>query len=416
MKYFKLSLLFCLLLNTAVFAQNNLSRTADSLYKAKNYTEAGKLYLLSAQKMDFKISKTGGYYNAACCYALNGRADSAMTLLKSAIAYGYKDLGNIKKDSDLMTLHSNPEWDKLISSIKVVSTSTHDPYKAKLVTSDIKNFWKAYDLAQTDTAKRSEIYRTYYIDAGTEGLQDYFGIKVKTMRNFLATHDQKPNFYRAIRKNTFSVDKLKPQMLESMVKLKQLYPQANFPNIYFVIGAFTSGGTSSDNGLLIGLDQGVRTPDIPVDELTLWQRNNFAELKNLPNLIAHELIHFNQEGMKNDTTLLHSVLVEGMADFIGELISGKTANSRLHLWAKGKEKLIWADFKKEMYLNRYYNWIANSNQETAEKPADLGYWVGYQICKAYYNNSTDKQKAISDMLNIKDYNSFYEKSGADKLF
>jgi hypothetical protein len=69
-----------------------------------------------------------------------------------------------------------------------------------------------------------------------------------------------------------------------------------------------------------------------------------------------------------------------------------------------------------MYLKREYNWIANSDQETADKPADLGYWVGYQICKAYYDKSPDKRKAISNMLNIKDYKEFYAKSGAGALF
>ena len=45
-----------------------------------------------------------------------------------------------------------------------------------------------------------------------------------------------------------------------------------------------------------------------------------------------------------------------------------------------------------MYLDRAYNWIANSEQETDDKPADLGYWVGYQICKAYYEQATNKKK------------------------
>jgi hypothetical protein len=42
----------------------------------------------------------------------------------------------------------------------------------------------------------------------------------------------------------------------------------------------------------------------------------------LPYLLAHELIHFQQEEMKNDTTTLSYVIRKGMADFIGELISG----------------------------------------------------------------------------------------------
>ncbi|MGZ3834155.1 MAG: gliding motility protein GldB-related protein [Mucilaginibacter sp.] len=409
-------LLTFLLINGAALAQSKLTKKADSLYKAKNYANAGGLYLLSARQDEFKTLKQNDYYNAACCYALVGKPDSAMSMLKLSIQNGYRDTAHVKEDKDLIALHSLKEWPQVINTIKSKAATTNDPYKAQLVTTDVKNFWKAYDLAQKDTADRYNIYKKYYVDPGTDGLQDYFSFKVRRLKNFVAAHDKTPKFYAAIRENTLSVDKQKPQMLENFVKLKSLYPNAVFPNIYFVIGCFTSAGTTSDNGLLIGVDQAARTPEIPTDELNLWQRNNFSDIKHLPNLIAHELVHFNQNGIADDTTLLHAVLIEGMADFIGEKISGRNANERLHIWAKGKERKVWADFEKEMYLDRGYNWIGNSSQETADKPADLGYWVGYQICKAYYDNSLDKNKAISDMLNIKNCKEFYEKSGVAKLF
>ena len=414
----KLKYLFLVSLLSALSAsaQNKFSKKADSLYLAKQYYPAGNYYLQSAALSEFKAGRYADYYNAACCYALAGKPDSAILLLKQSVAWGYKNVAHIKEDGDFNSLHNLREWNDFVGSLKVAPTSTNNPKAAKLITTDIKNFWKAYDMAEKDTANSKKIYKEVYIDPGSPGLQDYFAIKVRSLKGFVNVHNKKPKFYAAIRKNTYKVDKQKPLMQASFVKFKELYPAANFPDIYFVIGAFTSGGTSTDNGLLIGLDQAVRTPDIPTNELNLWQKNNFTQLNQLPNLIAHELIHFNQNGMARDTILLKWVLEEGMADFIGELISGKTANERLHVWAKGKEKQIWADFEKEIWLNRYSNWIGNSDQETADKPADLGYWVGYQICKGYYNNSADKKQAINDMLNIKDYKAFYEKSGLSKLY
>lgn len=402
------------LINTSLFAQ---SKKADSLYKAKNYAEAGKYYLLNAAQTDFKGSKKGYYYNAACSYALAGKTDSAVVLLKDAIACGYNNVDQIKKDTDFTTLRELPEWDKILNSVKVkTSTFTGDPNQVKLVTSDIHNFWKAYDLAKKDTANRLNIFKRYYVDPGSDGMQDYFATKVWTMKGFINSQDKKPKFYAAIRKNTYLVDAQKPMMVKSFKKFKEIYPDARFPSIYFVIGSFNSGGTVSDTGLLIGLDQSAGSDDIPLDELTLWQRNNLGKVNGMPYLIAHELIHFNQKDVARDTTLLGGALVEGMADFIGELISGKNANARLHVWAKGKEQQVWTDFRKEMYLNRAKNWIGNGGQETAEKPADLGYWIGYQICKAYYDKSADKNQAIYDMLNVKDYKVFYEKSGAANLY
>ncbi|NRF37312.1 TPR end-of-group domain-containing protein [Pedobacter foliorum] len=383
-------LVFLLLTSSVAVAQIRHERIADSLYKAKNFKQAGQHYLKATEQSDFKVLKISNYYNAACCYALSNQQDSALVLLTNAVNSGYKNIDHLKKDTDLESLRSLPGWPKLLNSIKVTKNSTTDPYKAKLITTDVKNFWTAYDLAKKDTANSINIYKKYYVEPATDGLQDYLGYKIRNLKYFVKSVNAKPEFYAAVRKNTFAVDQMKPQMIQSFVNFKKIYNNAQFPNIYFVIGAFNSGGTSTEAGLLIGVDQSARTEDVPVKELNLWQKNNFANLKSLPNLIAHELIHFNQKGLANDTTLLSNALVEGMADFIGELISGKTANERLFVWAKGKEKQVWADFEKEMYLNRARNWIANSDQETADKPADLGYWVGYQICKAYYDKSTDK--------------------------
>jgi hypothetical protein len=409
-------ILFLLTWSTVAVAQVRHEKIADSLYKAKNFKQAGQHYLKATEQSDFKILKMSNYYNAACCYALSNQLDSALVLLTNAVNSGYRNVDHLKKDTDLDSLRSLPGWPKLLNSIKITKNSTTDPYKAKLITSDVKNFWKAYDIAKKDTANSINIYKKYYVEPATDGLQDYLGYKIRNLKYFVKSVNAKPEFYAAVRKNTFAVDQMKLQMIQSFVNFKKIYSNAQFPDIYFVIGAFNSGGTSTGAGLLIGVDQSARTEDVPVNELNLWQKNNFADLKSLPNLIAHELIHFNQGGLANDTTLLSNALVEGMADFIGELISGKTANERLFVWVKGKEKQVWADFEKEMYLNRARNWIANSDQETADKPADLGYWVGYQICKAYYDRSTDKNRAVNEILNIKNYKEFYDKSGATLLF
>lgn len=396
-------------------AQNwvKLERRADSLYQAKNYTQAGPIYTKAALGADFKAGSKNNYYNAACCYALVGKADSAWIMLHDAVKAGYTNFKHLKVDTDLESLHGTKEWDALANSPQPVYSTT-DPHQARLITTDVQNFWKAHDLAQKDTANRYAIYRKYYIDAASPGMDDYFAIKVQSFKAFMRGHDKKAHFYAGIRKNTALVETQKKQMMQSFVNFKNLYPQARFPNIYFIIGNYTSGGTATEKGLLIGLDQTAGSPDVPVQELSLWERNNLGQIKNLPNLIAHELIHFEQDSMANDTTLLAAALREGMADFIAEMISGKTANERLQVWAKGREKQTWADFKKEMYLERADNWIGNADQETADKPADLGYWIGYQICKAYYAQAADKKQAIYDMLHVKNYRQFYEQSKVEQ--
>jgi hypothetical protein len=401
---------------TVLASAQNFKARADSLYGAKNYAIAAPTYLKAAFYSDFRKLKAGNYYDAACCFALAGIPDSAFTYLQKAIELGWNNKEHLLKDGDLISLHDDRQWKKLVHNVHEPKTWTDDPQKTKLVTTDITNFWNAYDLAQKDTVNRLKIYREYYIDKGTAGLQDYFATKVWNMRSFVNGHDRRSRFYAAIRPNTLQVEALKPQIVASFVKFKEVYPKARFCDIYFVIGNYTSGGTVSPTGLLIGIDQMSRTDNIPMDELTLWEKNNYQPLQKLPHIIAHELIHFNQGSLSHDTTLLSAALVEGMCDFFAELISGETNIERQIVFAKGKEKQIWEDFKKEIWLNRGSNWIGNATQERPDHPADLGYWVGYIICKAYYEQAEDKKQAVWDILHISDYKSFLEKSHVEEYF
>jgi hypothetical protein len=391
----------------------NIGARADSLYNAKDYHAAAPTYVWAANLNEFRGAKASSYYNAACCYALTGSKDSAFICLEKAKEFGWTNKSHLMSDADLNSLHEEREWKKFTKNMKAQNTWSSNPKKAELITTDITHFWEAYELAQRDSVHRLAIYQQYYIDKGTPGLQDYFTMKVGDMHSFVRGHDRKAKFYAAIHANTLMIEKQKPLMIESFARFKKIYPDAKFPPVCFVIGNWTSGGTASNNGLLIGADQYMKSDDIPVDELNLWEKNNFQSIKNLPYVIAHELIHFNQTNLAQDTTLLCAAIREGMADFLGELMSGKTANERLHLYAKGREKQIWDDFKKEMWLNKGYAWIGNGNQETKERPADLGYWVGYTICKAYYDNATNKKQAVYEILHIRDYKAFYEKSNVE---
>ncbi|HEV8286423.1 MAG TPA: DUF2268 domain-containing putative Zn-dependent protease [Chitinophagaceae bacterium] len=400
------------MLQTFAFAQTaeRFGAKGDSAYFAKNYSLAIQFYTQQASQQKFSFMHKNVYYNIACCYALNGDKQNAWKYLNESIKAGYTDYAHILVDTDLDTLHGDKEWEKFPALSKSFQQRISDPLKAELVTSDIHHFWDAYDRVQKDTAHAIELYSRYYFEKASPGLQDYFTARIFSVENFVANQKKKTAFYQAIRQNTLKVDEFKDQIQKSFVKLKGLYDAAVFPNVYFVIGRWNSAGTVSDNGLLIGTDMMSKSGAVPLHELSLWEKNNYKSIDNLPYIVAHELIHSQQNNMKNDTTTLSACIREGMADFLCELISGKSSNERLLIFAKGKEKQIWKDFEKDMYLKRANNWIANSGQETPDHPADLGYWMGYQICKAYYEEMPDKKQAVHDMLHIQNYKDFLAKS------
>lgn len=393
-------------------AVDSLLNVGNTFYKKNDFANAAIIWEKAASLTVNKLAKNTNYSYAAFAYASAKDSTNSFRCLDIAITkLGFNDLPALNSDAAFSFMKDSNRWKKLVGAIKPVYTT--NPKSVKIIDTDVINFWKAYDLVEKDSTNAEKIYSENYIDKGTMALQFYYLNKILTVNNFVYIHNLKKKYYSSIRTNTLKVSPLKPTFQKSFVKLKKIYPEAIFPPIYFVIGKLNSAGTVSSDGLILAIDQASLSETADTTELNTWEKNNISKFSDLRYTVAHELIHYEQKGMAGDTTLLSASIKEGMADFIGELISGKTANERLKKFAKGKEKSIWSDFTKEMYLDRAYNWIANSDQETAEKPADLGYWVGYQICKAYYEQAKSKRKAIYEMLHIQDYKKFLEQSNIE---
>lgn len=409
-----------LLIGFSFFLMSNLTysqTTADSLlkvgnvfYKKKDYINAGKIWVKASEYANNRISKQLNYFYAAHAFAEGKDSVNAFNCLELAILKnGFNDLPALEDEDTFGFINKSKKWKKLIKSIK--PTYSSNPNNAKIVDTDVKNFWISYDMVQKDTANAQSIYQKYYIDKGSLALQDYFVNKMGgNIYSFTYSHRKKDKFYKSIRVNTLKAVEFSKNYKKSFANLKEIYPKAIFPNVYFVIGKLNSAGTVSSNGLILGIDQICRTETTDTTELESWEQHYLTPLSNLSATVAHELIHFQQKEMASDTTLLKAAIVEGMADLIGELISGQSANTKLQQFAKGKEKLIWDKFKVEMYLDKGNNWVGNGDQDKPDWPSDLGYWMGYEICKSYYENSEDKKKAIYEMLHIQDYNKFLKDS------
>lgn len=41
----------------------------------------------------------------------------------------------------------------------------------------------------------------------------------------------------------------------------------------------------------------------------------------------------------------------------------------------------------------------------------VGYYMGYQDCKQYYNKATDKRKALQEIIEVTDYDGLVGESG-----
>ena len=288
------------------------------------------------------------------------------------------------------------------------------PERVKFVTSDIENFWRAYDLAanETDKAKRIAVFQTEYLDKGSPGLKDFLRLRIKSAETLVGTIDRMPKYYASIRPQTLQVQRMEKRMRAAFKKFKSIYPDAVFPDVYFLIGVTNSGGTTGPSGLLIGTEMYGKTAKTPMDELNAWLREVLASVDNVPGIVAHESCHYNQHynTAPDQRHLLGKSLQEGACDTIGELISGRNINEHLKVYGKTHDEEIWRDFEADMYKPDISKWMYNA-LAAKDRPADLGYYVGYLITQAYYRNAKDKRQAVHDILNIQDARKFYEASG-----
>mgnify|MGYP006248164783 CR=1 FL=1 len=133
-------------------------------------------------------------------------------------------------------------------------------------------------------------------------------------------------------------------------------------------------------------------------------------------MVAHESVHFLQKrgfGLLQGYfghRLLMSSLMEGAADFIAEKAIGKHINEPIHQYGEAHEQELWKEFEGEMMDNDISNWLYNGTN-SKDRPADLGYYIGYKICESYYEQADDKTKAIADIIEMKRYKRFLKKSG-----
>jgi uncharacterized protein YjaZ len=175
---------------------------------------------------------------------------------------------------------------------------------------------------------------------------------------------------------------------------KYIYPDAVFPPVYFVVGRESSGGTAGSVGLVLGAEMDVNDPAIAHD------------------IVAHELIHFNQKIKPNG--LRSATIAEGSADFIGELISGGNINaSVVYPYGYANEKRLWQEWNSDVANgDKIKDWIGSWGQ-VDPRPGDLGYFMGYRITQSYYDKATDKLKAVKEILTAANAQKFVEESGYD---
>ncbi len=261
-----------------------------------------------------------------------------------------------------------------------------NPLDAVFETKDSDNFWIAFD--KMDKSKENPFIE--YMQKGSQGVKAFTENRIINVDSLFAVVKKRKADYELSRNVLDGLSSKEKRVRAIYSSLKYWYPKAKFPPIYFVYGRFNSGGTSAPEGVVIGIEK-------------------LQNLDGVSGLIAHELIHY-QQNISGKEMLLKWCLMEGGADFMGELISGESINQFSYKYGAQNQDKLCQEFVTRLKNTDYQDWLYSTTKKD-DRPNDLGYWIGYKIIESYFNKQKDKQKAIDEILNIKDPLQFLKQSG-----
>ena len=296
----------------------------------------------------------------------------------------------------------------------------------KFITKDIDNFYRALSLlpnadSHKDTIK---ILNEKYFNKASLGLRNYFNNERKNNNKDISKEYYKiiklfPGYFESQKEMLLKVENETKNYDKYFKKIKNIYPKADFPTNYLCIGFFnTTGQMIYPNTVFIGLETLLRNDSTDYSEFSesyFWIRENNARYKDLGYTIIHENLHVLQKNDPEDNSILNQAIVEGAAVFLTEYFCGKESlvgnagiDQKMIDYAKENRKTVWKEFKNDLdQPNKFSEWFWNND---SKYPESMGYYMGYMICKSYFENSSDKKEAIKELIEIKEPKLIYQQS------
>lgn len=273
--------------------------------------------------------------------------------------------------------------------------------------SDIDHFWVAYDSIRTtaDSIKQLHYLTTLYLEKGTAGLRAFEQAKGYTPQEWVSAIRRYPHFWPSIRPNTQLIKTKAQELMPYLRKFAALYPNLRPASIYFTIGALRSAGTTKDSLVLIGAELAAGTAETNITDFSpalqtfLTRYYKSQPLKNSVVLNVHEYVHTQEKGPP-ESTLLAQALYEGTCDLVAELVTGKLPLLPYVSYGPAHEAELKARFQRDMFSPYLRSWFYNQVSEDPQHVPDLGYYMGYAICKAYYQRATNKKSAIRELIEL----------------
>jgi len=150
--------------------------------------------------------------------------------------------------------------------------------KKNVLTIDIDHFWEAFDnLKNCKTfADSANSFQQLYLDRATDGLIDFIRVRKFQAEKFVKLVAKYPKFYKSLRKSTFEVKRSEQTIEAVFSKFKEIYPNFKPFKVCFAMGIMNTGGTISNNFVLIGTEITTSTKQMDLSE---FENNEYRKTR-----------------------------------------------------------------------------------------------------------------------------------------
>jgi hypothetical protein len=288
---------------------------------------------------------------------------------------------------------------------------------------DLQNFRQAYQqLAHANSREDSLlILETQYFRKGTAAFKAFARKKKITPLSLCESLARYPSFYASLHALPPPTEEMTAMQAAIDPVFSQYFKSFKTPAVYLVMGDLSVGGTVYGNTVFICWEMVASNTALNKSELPPYLKT-ITEKADMASYLAHETVHTLQKGFPlgdlfpmirhGKNSLLHACILEGSADFIAHTLLGLNLNAHLQAYGLANECLLWQRFQQDFQTNPFaYNEWLYTYAPRDGRPADLGYFLGFKVCEAYVEQTTDQAKALAMLLRKGKYKKVYARSG-----
>jgi len=101
---------------------------------------------------------------------------------------------------------------------------------------------------------------------------------------------------------------------------------------------------------------------------------------------------------------------------IADLIVDHNIDEAAKAYGDSHEEELWNKFQRKLKSSDLKLWLYNGGDKNRVGQPDLGYYIGYKICKSLYEISTNKADTVKTIIAMEDPKAIIRQSGYARRF